>query len=601
MSEHTQPTTSSLKIYLRLLSYLKPFVGVFATSILGYIIFSSAQPMMAGILKYFVDGLTAPPSTTTHPVPLIGNMELIYGVPLLLVLVVTWQGLGSFIGNYYLARVSLGLIDDLRQKLFNSLLKLPNTYFDNNNSGHLVSRITYNVTMITGAATDAIKVVIREGMSVVFLFGYLLWMNWKLTLVMFAILPIIGVMVSSASKKFRKQSRKIQVAMGDLTHITSETIHGYRVVRSFGGESYETARFKTASEENTRKQLRMVKTGATFTPALQFVIFSTMATVLFLVLLLRGNSTAGDLVAYITAAGMLPKPIRQLSEVSSTIQKGLAGAESIFAQLDEAPERDGGTVEKDRVSGRIEVKNLSFRYTSSTQNILDDISFTIEPGQMVALVGRSGSGKSTLASLIPRFYHHETGQILIDGVDVEDYTLRNLRQHIALVNQQVSLFNDTIANNIAYGDLADAPRDDIKTAAEAAYALEFIDRLPAGLDTLIGENGVLLSGGQRQRLAIARAILKNAPILILDEATSALDTESERHIQAALDHVTSDRTTLVIAHRLSTIEKADVIMVMDQGRIVERGSHSELLAQNGPYARLHAMQFNDEAQGEAVV
>ena len=596
MSEHIQPTASSLKIYLRLLSYLKPFIGFFATSILGYIIFSSSQPMMAGILKYFVDGLTAPPSATTHHFPLIGSMELIYGVPLLLVLVITWQGLGSFIGNYYLARVSLGLIDDLRQKLFNSLLKLPNTYFDSNNSGHLVSRITYNVTMITGAATDAIKVVIREGMSVVFLFGYLLWMNWKLTLVMFAILPIIGVMVSSASKKFRKQSRKIQVAMGDLTHIASETIHGYRVVRSFGGENYEISRFKAASEENTRKQLRMVKTGATFTPALQFVIFSTMATVLFLVLLLRGNSTAGDLVAYITAAGMLPKPIRQLSEVSSTIQKGLAGAESIFAQLDELPERDTGSIEKPRVSGRIEVKNLSFRYAGSTQNVLEDISFTIEPGQMVALVGRSGSGKSTLASLIPRFYHHETGQILIDGVDVEDYTLRNLRQHIALVNQQVSLFNDTIANNIAYGDLAGTPREDIKKAAEAAYALEFIERLPAGFDTLIGENGVLLSGGQRQRLAIARAILKNAPILILDEATSALDTESERHIQAALDHVTSDRTTLVIAHRLSTIEKADIIMVMEEGRIVERGSHSELLEKNGPYARLHAMQFNEAAE-----
>jgi subfamily B ATP-binding cassette protein MsbA len=599
MSNPKQTNQSSLKIYLRLLSYLKPFVGMFLTSIVGYLIFSSSQPMMAGILKYFVDGLTASPASPTYAFPLIGRMELIYGVPLLVVIVITWQGMGSFIGNYYLARVSLGLINDLRQKLFDSLLRLPNAYFDQNNSGHLVSRITYNVTMITGAATDAIKVVIREGMTVVFLFGYLLWMNWKLTLAMFAILPIIGLMVGSASRKFRKQSRKIQAAMGDLTHVASETIHGYRVVRSFGGEDYESARFRSASEENTRKQLKMVKTGATFTPALQLVIFTTMATVLFLVLLLRGNSSAGDLVAYITAAGMLPKPIRQLSEVSGTIQKGLAGAESIFAQLDETPERDMGTVEKDSVSGRIEVRNLSFRYAADSDNVLNDISFTIEPGQMVALVGRSGSGKSTLASLIPRFYHHETGQILIDDVDVEDYTLRNLRQHIALVNQQISLFNDTIANNIAYGDLAGTPIEEIRKAAEAAYALEFIERLPDGFGTLVGENGVLLSGGQRQRLAIARAVLKDAPILILDEATSALDTESERHIQAALDHVTSNRTTIVIAHRLSTIEKSDVIMVMDQGRIVETGNHKALLAKGGHYARLHALQFNATTEDES--
>ena len=590
-------TASSLKIYLRLLGYLRPFVGLFMTSILGYVIFSSSQPMMAAILKFFVDGLAAPASST-YVFPLIGAMELLYGVPLLLVLVIVWQGFGSFLGNYYLAKVSLGLINNLRLELFSSLLRLPNTYFDQNNSGHLVSRISYNVTMVTGAATDAIKVVIREGMTVVFLFVYLLWMNWKLTVVMLAILPIIGIMVVSASRKFRKQSRKIQMAMGDLTHVASETILGYRVVRSFGGEDYENRRFNQASNDNTRKQLRMVKTSATYTPALQLVIFTTMASVLFLVLLLRGDSSVGDLVAYITAAGMLPKPIRQLSEVSNTIQKGLAGAESIFEQLDTPPETDNGTYEQERVSGKIEVRNLTFAYPGTSQNVLEDVSFTIDPGQMVAFVGRSGSGKSTLASLIPRFYHHGQGQILIDGIEIEEYRLRNLRRHIALVTQQVSLFNDTVANNIAYGDLAGAPQEDILRAAEAACAREFIDRLPQGFDTLVGENGILLSGGQRQRLAIARAILKDAPILILDEATSALDTESERHIQSALDHVMANRTTMVIAHRLSTIEKADMIFVMEKGRIIEQGSHAALLAADGHYAKLYAMQFSESETQE---
>ena len=588
-------STSSLRLYLRLLGYLRPMLGWFAISLLGFVIFASAQPMLASVLKYFVDGITAPSGSTLQNLPLIGRLDLTYAVPLMMVLIVFWQGIGSFLGNYYLARVSLGLINDLRRALFGSLFHLPNTYFDQNNSGHLISRIAYNVTMVTGAATDAIKIMIREGLTVVFLFGYLIWMNWKLTLVMVAILPVIGIMASGASRKFRKQSKKIQAAMGDLTHIASETIQGYRVVRSFGGERYESERFRIASEENTRKQLRMARTGATFTPALQLVTFSTMAVLLLLVLVMRGDSTAGDLVAYITAAGLLPKPIRQLSEVSATIQRGLAGAESIFEQLDETPEPDRGTVERERIAGRIEVRQLSFRYPGSDKLVLDDINFNIEPGQMVALVGRSGSGKSTLANLLPRFYQHDQGQILVDGLAVEDYALRNLRRHIALVTQQTSLFNDTVANNIAYGDLAGAPRDAIERAAEAAHAKEFIDLLPEGFDTLVGENGVLLSGGQRQRLAIARAILKDAPILILDEATSALDTESERHIQNALDRVMANRTTLVIAHRLSTIEKADVIMVMEHGRIIERGSHAELLAADGHYARLHAMQFREDS------
>lgn len=580
---------SSARIYLRLLGYVRPYWIPFAISILGFVIFASSQPAMAWMLKYFVDGLTEGASAQFLGVPLI------WGFPLFIILVALYQGIGSYLGNYFIAKVSLGVVHDLRTALFDNLLTLPNRYFDNNNSGHLVSRVTFNVTMVTGAATDAIKVVFREGLTVIFLFGYLLWMNWKLTLVLMAVLPLIGLMVNSTSKKFRKQSKKIQTAMGDVTHVTSETITGYRVVRSFGGEDYESQRFLRASESNRQRGLKMVRTGAVFTPTLQLATYGAMAGVMFLVLFLRGDATAGDLVSYITAAGLLPKPIRQLSEVSANIQKGIAAAESIFEQLDEAPEQDTGTIERDRVTGRIEVNNLTFRYPGSDKPVLQDISFTVEPGQMVALVGRSGSGKSTLVNLIPRFYTHEQGQILIDGVPVEKYRLRNLRRHIALVTQHVTLFNDTVANNIAYGDLAGAPRDAVIAAAEAAYAREFIEQLPQGFDTLVGENGVLLSGGQRQRLAIARALLRDAPILILDEATSALDTESERHIQAALDRVMQGRTALVIAHRLSTIEKADIIMVMDQGRIVERGSHAELMALNGYYARLHSMQFEENA------
>lgn len=591
---NSKQQVSSLKIYFRLLGYVKPYIGFFAISILGYMIFASSQPMLAHILQYFVDALNGKSTSLFPNIPLLKDLNLIYAVPVFLVFIAIWQGIGSFLGGYFLARVTLGLVQDLRLEMFNKFFILPSRYFDDRNSGHMVSLILFNVGMVTGAATDAIKVIFREGLTVTFLFCYLLYMNWKLTMVMIAILPVIAIMVSVAGKKFRKQSKKIQMVMGDLTHVTSETVQNYRVVRSFGGEQYESERFRLVTQDTVDKQLKMTRTGAIYTPLLQLVIYSAMSILLFLVLALRGDATAGELVAYITAAGLLPKPIRQLSEVSSNIQKGLAGAESIFEVLDEEPEEDNGTVEKDHVNGRLEVRKLAFTYPGTDKEVLKDISFTIEPGQMIALVGRSGSGKSTLANLIPRFYQHSKGQILLDDVDINEYKLANLRKHISLVTQQVSLFNTTIFKNIAYGILADTPLEKVKEATTAAYADEFIERLSDGYDTLIGENGVKLSGGQRQRLSISRALLKNAPLLILDEATSALDTESERHIQEALDSVMEGRTTLVIAHRLSTIEKADLILVMENGEIVERGTHSDLLALGGVYAKLHALGFEEK-------
>ena len=592
---------SGLTIYLRLLGYVRPYWHYFALSLLGYVFFALSQPMFPKLVDYFTTALIGGDQPVS--VPFMGEVPtetLIMLVPLGMVFIAVFRGLGSFMGNFFIARVSLSVVHDLRTHLFDSILVLPNKFFDDNNSGHLISRITYNVGGVTTAATDAIKVLVREGLTVIAVLGYLFWTNWRLTLVFIAIMPVIALVVSFTSKRFKKLSKKIQNTMGDVTHIASESITSHRVVRSFGGEDYEKGRFHHASWDNTKKGLKMVKVGAIMTPTLQLIILCAMAALMYAVLFLQSTgataNTPGELVGFLTAAGLLPKPLRQLSEVIPNIQKGIVAAHSVFELVDEQPEQDTGTLKADRVSGALEIRDLTFTYPNSDQPALKNISFTAKPGETIALVGRSGSGKTTLASLIPRFYNHEQGDILLDGEPIQNYELRNLRTQIALVTQQVSLFNDTVANNIAYGDLRDKDEEDIRLAARAAYAMEFIENMSDGLHTLVGENGVLLSGGQRQRLAIARAILKDAPLLILDEATSALDTESERHIQGALDNIMKNRTTLVIAHRLSTIENADRILVMDRGQIVESGSHRELLKKEGAYFRLHQMQFQEQAE-----
>lgn len=538
--------------------------------------------MFAALMKYMVDALND------------NQRDAIYWIPLASVAIVIVRGIGSFLGSYFIALVSNNIVHTLRCQLFDRYTLLPSNFFDDNNSGHLISRITYNVQQVTGAATDAIKVIAREGLTVIGLFGYLFYMNWKLSLIFIAIAPLIGLVVKIATKRFRSISKKMQTSMGDITHIASEMVIGNRVVKSFGGEPYEQKRFHGASKYSFQQAMRMVKTSAIQTPLLQLIVSIALGALIFLSLLLMKDSSTGDFIAYITAAGLIPKPIRQLSEVNSTIQKGIAAAESVFKVLDENTEKNSGRHAVERIKGMLEFKNLSYCYNDTEKQVLNNISFQLQAGKTIALVGHSGSGKTTLASLIPRFYDHGDGKILLDGVEINEYELSNLRSHISLVTQHVTLFNDTIERNIAYGSLGTHSREDVIKAATKAHAMEFIEQLPDGLDTLIGENGLKLSGGQRQRLAIARALLKDAPILILDEATSALDTESERKIQEALETAMQGRTTLVIAHRLSTIEQADTILVMQNGQIIEQGNHSQLIKNGAQYANLHKKQFTQD-------
>ncbi len=595
---------SDFSTYKRLLTYALPAWKLFLVSILGFFLFAAADVLLADLMQFIIDSLGSKSSldmgvvskVVDHFIGLDGatSDQLRVIIPTAMMVLATMRGLGFVLGNYFIRVVARQVIHSMRCAVFDHLVDAPSSYYDQNTNGFLISKITFNVEQVADAVTNAIRTVVREGFLVIGLLAYLLYINWRLSLVLLAITPLIALVVAYVGKRFRRISRRIQNSMGDITHVSSEAISGYREVRMFGAKHVERERFFKASEYNRVQFLKMALTDALSPPILQMFISLALSILVWLVLApdMAATMSPGQFVAFLAAAGMLHKPVRSLSEVYSVVQKGLAAAEDIFELLDSERERDEGVERLSNVRGDVTFNQVDFFYTPE-RKVLDAIDFQVAAGETVALVGLSGSGKSTLMSLLTRFYEPSAGTISIDGVPIQALPLDALRQHIALVSQQVTLFNDTIYNNIAYGCLADADPADVHAAINAAHADDFIAKLPQGLQTMVGDDGVLLSGGQRQRIALARALLKNAPILILDEATSALDNESERYIQQALDAVMQDRTTFVIAHRLSTIEQADRIVVMEQGCIIEQGVHAELLATGGRYAQLHSRQFED--------
>jgi subfamily B ATP-binding cassette protein MsbA len=575
------------ELYKRLLTYVKPHRLVFGISVLGYIIFSITGVATAEWLGWTIDQVTAK------------NPDARIISPLLCVAIVVVRGIGGFMGGYSLEYIANHIVHKLRCDIMDKMLELPVRFYDNSTAGRLVSKVTYDVAQISGAATNAVTVIFREGLTVVGLLIALFWSNWQLSLVFLLVAPCVAAVVSFASGKFRKYSAQMQNSMGDVTQITNESIKGQRVVRTFNAGDFVLDRFRYASERNRRQNMKMVGTQSVAIPTIQFLVSVAMAVLIWFAMSpeLFASATAGEFVTFLTVAGLLAKPIRQLSQVNSVVQRGISAADSIFSLLDETPEQDNGTYEVARVRGEVSFEDVSFGYKEG-ESVLSHINIHVKPGQSVALVGRSGSGKSTLVSLLPRFYNVDAGVLKIDGVPVQDFTLRNLRQQIAVVSQDVVLFEGTVADNIAYGSNGGITDEAIIEVARNAHAMEFIDKLDNGIHSIVGDSGLMLSGGQRQRVAIARAFLKDAPILVLDEATSALDSESEQYIQQALSTLMKGRTTFVIAHRLSTIENADIIIVMDKGRIVESGTHQELLALRGHYAGLHKIQFTETAQGD---
>jgi len=505
------------------------------------------------------------------------------------------RGVTNFVSTYCLAWVSGKVVMIMRRRLFKHLMFMPVSFFDRNSTGKLLSRITYDSEMIANSSSSSLVTIVREGAYLISLLVVMFYTSWELTLVLFVIGPIIAVLIRMVSKIFRKLSKNMQDSMGELTSATEQMLKGHKVVLSFGGQLVEEERFDKVSNDMRRKGMKMVTADAISDPVVQVIASLALAAVLYLAttpLIADDNLTAGSFTVVFSSMLAMMRPLKSLTNVNSQFQRGMAACQTLFAILDLETEKDNGTYKAEPAKGDLEFKNVSFAYEGKEEKALNNISFYVPAGKTVALVGRSGSGKSTIANLVTRFYDIDEGEILLDGVRIQDYRLSNLRENCSVVSQQVHLFNDTIANNIAYAAEDKYTREQIIEAAKAAYALEFIEKLPQGFDTVIGENGATLSGGQRQRLAIARALLRNSPVLILDEATSALDTESERAIQSALEELKKDRTVLVIAHRLSTIENADEILVIEHGEIKERGTHQDLLALDGAYKQLHSMQFS---------
>lgn len=567
--------------YRRLLSYLRPYRGVFFLGVLGAMLFSVSMVSFTVFAKFFGDG------TFENRDP-----RTIVWLPLALIALFFLRGLGDFTQTYCMGYVGRQIVKRLRAQVFTRMVHLPTSYYDRNSTAALLSRLTYNTEQVGQATTDSVVIAIREALTIVGSLVALLVINTRLTLIALTMGPLIAWLVTLINRKFRRYSRRIQDSMGDITRVAKETLEAPRVVKVYNAERYQDSQFESVNEHNRRSHMRLILTKGLSNPTVQLITALGSSFILSIAIsdAISNRMSMGDLLAFLVALVNIAQPLRSLVGVSGPLQQGIAAGQSLFELLDEPPEPAGGSVAAERVRGDIEFRGVAFSYPTGKGAALQHVDLSIHAGQRVAFVGRSGSGKSTLVNLLPRFYDPDTGAVLLDGRNVREYDLHSLREQIALVSQEVVLFNGSIRSNIAFGREVSAAA--IEGAARAAHVLEFTRDLPEGLDTLVGDRGVLLSGGQRQRISIARALLKNAPILILDEATSALDTESERIIQTALEKLMQNRTTLVIAHRLSTIETADRIVVLEAGRIAESGTHAQLLQRSGAYATLHRLQFD---------